>query len=297
MIKRVHFEGHTWLVTLLLLPQLLVLGIFAILPAFQAVIHSFMMSDPFGQFSTFVGLENFKAVLSRPEYLNSVWVTLVFGFGSTALSMVAGLGFAVFVNHIIRGKKGYKTFLLWPYAISPVVAGVLWLFLFHPIYGAIALMLRQFGVEWNPLLEGSHAMLLVIVVASWKQVTYNFVFFLASLQAIPKSLIEAAAIDGAGPVRRLFTVVLPLMAPITFFLLVINVVHAFFDTFPIIDSLTKGGPAGATDIMVYRVYYDGFVSQDLGGSSAQSVILMLLVIALTFVQFRFIERKIKYAGK
>lgn len=297
MIKRVHFEGHTWLVTLLLLPQLLVLGVFAILPAFQAVIYSFMLSDPFGQFSTFVGLDNFKTVLSRPEYLNSVWVTLVFGVGSTALSMTAGLAFAVFVDHVIRGKRGYKTFLLWPYAISPVVAGVLWLFLFHPIYGAIALMLRQFGVEWNPLLEGSHAMLLVIVVASWKQVTYNFVFFLASLQAIPKSLIEAAAIDGAGPVRRLFTVVFPLMAPITFFLLVINIVHAFFDTFPIIDSLTKGGPAGATDIMVYRVYHDGFVSQDLGGSSAQSVILMLLVVGLTFIQFRFIERKIKYAGK
>lgn len=297
MIKRVHFEGHTWLVTLLLLPQLLVLAVFAILPAFQAILYSVMLSDPFGQHSTFVGLENFKAVLSRPEYLNSVWRTMIFSFGSTALSMIAGLAFAIFVDHVIRGKSGYKTLLLWPYAISPVVAGVLWLFLFHPIYGAIALVMRQFGVDWNPLLNGSHAMTLVIVAASWKQVTYNFVFFLASLQAIPKSLIEAAAIDGAGPVRRLFTVVFPLVAPITFFLLVINIIHAFFDTFPIIDSLTKGGPAGATDIMVYRVYYDGFVSQDLGGSSAQSVILMLVVIALTFIQFRFIERKIKYAGK
>ena len=297
MIKRVHFEGHTWLVTLLLLPQLLVLAVFAIFPAFQAILHSVMMSDPFGQHSTFVGLENFKAVLSRPEYLNSVWRTAIFTIGSTALSMTAGLAFAVFVDHVIKGKSTYKTFLLWPYAISPVVAGVLWLFLFHPIYGAIALMLRQFGVNWDPLLNGSHAMTLVIVAASWKQVTYNFVFFLASLQAIPKSLIEAAAIDGAGPVKRLFSVVFPLMAPITFFLLVINVVHAFFDTFPIIDSLTKGGPAGATDIMVYRVFYDGFVAQDLGGSSAQSVILMLLVVGLTFIQFRFIERKIKYAGK
>lgn len=297
MIKRVHFEGNTWLVTLLLLPQLLVLAVFAILPAFQAIKQSVMMSDPFGQYSTFVGLENFKTVLSQPEYLNSVWRTLIFTSASTALAMIAGLAFAVFVDHIIKGKSSYKTFLLWPYAISPVVAGVLWLFLFHPLYGAIALTMRQFGMDWNPLLEGNDAMLLVIVAASWKQVTYNFVFFLASLQAVPKSLIEAAAIDGAGPVRRLFNVVFPLMAPITFFLLVINVVHAFFDAFPIIDSLTKGGPAGATDIMVYRVYYDGFVAHDLGGSSAQSVILMLVVIGLTFIQFRYIERKIKYGSK
>lgn len=297
MIKRVYFEGHNWLVTALLLPQLLVLGIFVIYPALQGLFHSFMLTDPFGQYSQFVGLDNFKAVLTRPEYLNSVWRTVIFTIGSTVLSMGAGFAFAVCVDRVIRGHSTYKMLLLWPYAISPVVAGVLWLFLFHPIYGAIAFMLRQFGVQWDPLLNGTDAMILVIIAASWKQVTYNFVFFLASLQAVPKSLIEAAAIDGAGPWRRLTSIVFPLMAPITFFLLVINIVHAFFDTFSIIESLTKGGPAGATDIMVYRVYYDGFISQDLGGSSAQSMILMAVVIVLTFIQFRFIERKIKYAGK
>ncbi|OWT57438.1 sn-glycerol-3-phosphate ABC transporter permease UgpA [Candidimonas nitroreducens] len=297
MIKRAHFEGYPWLVALFLLPQLLVLSVFAILPAIEAFFQAFMLTDPFGQSSIFVGLQNFKDVLSRPEYMNSVWRTIIFSAGSTSLSMIAGLAFAVFVNHVIRGKRGYKMLLLWPYAISPVVAGVLWLFLFHPTYGAIALMMRQFGFNWDPLLNGNDAMFLVIVAASWKQVTYNFVFFLASLQAVPKSLIEAAAIDGAGPIKRLFTIIFPLMAPITFFLLVINVIHSFFDTFPIIDSLTQGGPAGATDIMVYRVYHDGFVAQDLGGSSAQSVILMLLVVGLTFVQFRYIEKKIKYSGK
>src|SRR5690606_41714745 len=202
MIKRVHFEGNTWLVTLLLLPQLLVLAVFAILPAFKAIQQSVMMSDPFGQHSTFVGLENFKAVLSQPEYLNSVWRTLIFTSASTALSMLAGLAFAVFVDHVIRGKSSYKTLLLWPYAISPVVAGVLWLFLFHPLYGAIALMLRQFGVQWNPLLEGNHAMLLVIVAASWKQVTYNFAFFLASSQAGPTSLMDCSELACACHVPR-----------------------------------------------------------------------------------------------
>ena len=297
MIKRVHFGQHTLLAFGLLAPQLLILGVFVFMPAAQALVQSTMMSDPFGQHWRFVGLENFKAVLQSPEYLNSIWRTVIFSSATTFLSVASGLVLAVFVDRVIRGYTAYKLLVIWPYAVAPVIAGVLWLFLFHPIYGAIAFTLRQgLGISWNPLLNGTDAMILVTLAAAWKQISYNFVFFLAALSAIPKSLIEAAAIDGAGPVRRLFGIILPLISPVTFFLLVVNIVYAFFDTFGIIHALTQGGPGGATDIMVYRVYAAGFVGQDLGSSSAQSVILMIIVIALTFIQFRYVERKVKYAS-
>ena len=297
MIKRVNFERHRWLAFLLLAPQMLILTVFVFWPAAQALMQAFMISDPFGVKSTFVWFDNFEAILSSPEYLNSIWRTAIFSTGTTAAAVLGGLLFAVLVDRVRRGKTAYKLLVIWPYAVAPVLAGILWLFLFHPIYGAIALMLKQgFGIAWNPLLNGNDAMLLVIVAASWKQVSYNFVFFLAALQGIPRSLIEAAAIDGAGPVRRFVSIVFPLISPTTFFLLVINVVYAFFDTFGIIHALTHGGPSGATDILVYKVYADGFLGLDLGLSSAQSVILMILVISLTVVQFRYLERRVKYAA-
>ena len=296
MIKRVNFQRHKPLAFLLLAPQMLVLAIFVFWPAAQALYQAFTITDPFGQHSTFVWFDNFRDVLTSPEYFNSIYRTAIFSTGTTASAVLAGLGFAVLVDRVARGKSVYRLMIIWPYAVAPVLAGVLWLFLFHPIYGAIALMLQQgFGIPWNPLLDGSDAMLLVIVAAAWKQVSYNFVFFLAALQAIPRSLIEAAAIDGAGPIRRFVSIVFPLISPTTFFLLVINVVYAFFDTFGIIHALTQGGPGGATDILVYKVYADGFLGLDLGLSSAQSVILMILVIGLTAIQFRYLERRVKYA--
>jgi sn-glycerol 3-phosphate transport system permease protein len=297
MIKRVNFERNKGLAALLLLPQMAILLVFVFWPAAQALFSAFTITDPFGTRSTFVWFENFEEVLSSPEYLNSIWRTAIFSAGTTTASMGSGLLFAVLVDRVRRGHTAYKLLVIWPYAVAPVLAGILWLFLFHPIYGAIALTLKQgFGVAWNPLLDGTDAMVLVIVAASWKQVSYNFVFFLAALQGIPRSLIEAAAIDGAGPVRRFISIVFPLISPTTFFLLVINVVYAFFDTFGIIDALTHGGPSGATNILVYKVFADGFLGLDLGLSSAQSVILMALVIALTFVQFRYVERRVKYAA-
>ncbi len=296
MIKRVNFQRHKPLAFLLLAPQMLVLAVFVFWPAAQALYQAFTVTDPFGQHSTFVWFDNFRDVLTSPEYFNSIYRTAIFSTGTTVSAVLAGLAFAVLVDRVVRAKSVYRLMIIWPYAVAPVLAGVLWLFLFHPIYGAIALMLKQgFGIPWNPLLDGSDAMLLVIVAAAWKQVSYNFVFFLAALQAIPRSLIEAAAIDGAGPIRRFVSIVFPLISPTTFFLLVINVVYAFFDTFGIIHALTQGGPGGATDILVYKVYADGFLGLDLGLSAAQSVILMILVIGLTAIQFRFLERRVKYA--
>ena len=188
----------------------------------------------------------------------------------------------------------YKTFMIVPYAVAPAVAGVLWLFMFSPTLGVVAYALAGFGIDWNYLLNSDHAIALIVMAAVWKQISYNFLFFLAGLQSIPKSLIEAAAIDGAGPWRRFWTIQFPLLSPTAFFLLVINVVYAFFDTFSIVDATTQGGPGQDTMILVYKVYNDGFKNGDLGGSAAQSVILMAIVIALTVVQFRYVEKKVNY---
>lgn len=296
-IKRVHFDRATGTAVLLLAPQLAVLALFVFLPAVEGLVQAFLLSDPFGAHSQFVWFENFTTVLTSPQYHNSLLRTAIFTTSTTVLSMVCGLGFALLVDHIVRGKSVLKLLVIWPYAVAPVVAGALWLFLFHPIYGAVAFMMNKgLGIRWNPLLNGNHAMMLVVVASAWKQVSYNFVFFLAGLQGIPKSLIEAGAIDGAGPVRRFKTIIWPLLSPVTFFLLVVNIVFAFFDTFGIVHALTRGGPGGATDILVYKVFADGFLALDLGASSAQSVILMLVVIALTVVQFRYVERRVTYAS-
>ncbi|HIC80498.1 MAG TPA: sn-glycerol-3-phosphate ABC transporter permease UgpA, partial [Kiloniellaceae bacterium] len=291
--KRVIFQGRL-LPYMLVLPQLAITLVFFIWPASQALYQSVLLEDPFGLGSNFVWFDNFEDLFADPSYLASFQTTIVFSLGVTALSMVAALVLAAMADRVIRGATGYKTLLIWPYAVAPAVAGILWWFMFNPSIGVLAYGLQGLGYDWNHYLKGGDAMILVIIAAAWKQVSYNFLFFLAGMQAIPKSLIEAAAIDGAGPVKRFWTIIFPLLSPTTFFLLVVNVVYAFFDTFGIIHATTSGGPAQATTILVFKVYNDGFVGLDLGGSAAQSVILMLIVIALTVVQFRYIERRVQY---
>ncbi|MFQ8429984.1 sn-glycerol-3-phosphate ABC transporter permease UgpA [Amaricoccus sp. W119] len=279
---------------LLVAPQLAISLVFFYWPAGQAMLQSTRREDPFGLSSQFVGLANFRAVLNDPAWLNSFQVTLVFSAWTAFLSMAIALLLATQAEKLVRGKGVYRTLLIWPYAVATAIAGMLWLFLFNPSFGTLAWPLRQLGIAWDPVLNGTHAMILVIGAAAWKQISYNFLFFVAGLQAIPKSLLEAAAIDGAGGARRFWTITFPLLAPTTFFLLVVNTVYALFDTFGIIHAVTGGGPGKATETLVYKVYNDGFVNLRLGTSAAQSVILMAIVIALTAIQFRYIERRVHY---
>jgi len=292
MEKRVRFRS-TWLPWALLAPQLAVIGIFFFWPAAQALLQSVQIQDAFGATREFVGLENFRRLFADETYIDSFKTTAIFSVLVAGFGITIALVLAVFADRVIRGA-GYKTLLVWPYAVAPAVAGVLWLFMFAPSIGIIPYALRRVGYEWNHLLDGNHAMALIVMAAVWKQISYNFLFFLAGLQSIPKSLIEAAAIDGAGPWRRFWTIVFPLLSPVTFFLLVINIVYAFFETFAIIDASTQGGPGKETSILVYKVYYDGFKGLDLGSSAAQSVVLMSIVIMLTVVQFRYVEKKVQY---
>ena len=293
MEKRVVFR-HPVLPFLLVAPQIAITLIFFMWPASQALYQSVLREDAFGLSSQFVWIDNFRVLFSEPQYLHSVRVTAVFSISVAVSALAVALYLAVQADRVIHGATAYKTLLIWPYAVAPAVAGVLWLFLFNPNLGIIVFALNTLGYRWNHALDGEQAMVLVIISAAWKQISYNFLFFLAGMQAIPRSLIEAAAIDGAGPARRFWTIVFPLLTPTTFFLIVINVVYAFFDTFGIIHQVTEGGPAGATNILVYKVYHDGFLGLDLGGSAAQSVVLMTIGIALTVVQFRYIERKVHY---
>jgi sn-glycerol 3-phosphate transport system permease protein len=293
MDKRVFFPSKT-VPLLLLLPQLVITLVFFYWPAVQAVVMSFQMEDAFGTTSEFVGFENYTAVFTDPFYYRAMGVTAVFSTAVAFLSLSLSLLLAVMADRDIKGAGLYRTLLIWPYAVAPAIAGVLWYFMFQPSLGLFARMLRDWGIDWNPLLNGDHAMILVVMAATWKQISYNFLFFLAGLQAIPKSLIEAAAIDGARPFRRFWTIVFPLLSPTTFFLFVVNIVYVFFDTFGIIDAVTGGGPAKTTTTLVFKVYADGRLGGDLGGSAAQSVVLMVMVIALTAIQFRFIERKVSY---
>ena len=285
---------HRLLPYLLVAPQLAISLVFFYWPAVQALHQSVLREDPFGLATQFVGLANFRRVLADPAYLNSIRVTAVFSFWTAFLSMAIALLLAVQAEKILRGKGFYRTLLIWPYAVAAAIAGMLWLFLFNPSFGTLAWPLRQMGIAWDPLLRGDQAMALVIGAAAWKQISYNFLFFVAGLQAIPKSLLEAAAIDGAGGARRFWTIVFPLLAPTTFFLLVVNTVYALFDTFGIIHAVTGGGPGKATETLVYKLYNDGFVNLQLGSSAAQSVILMAIVIALTAFQFRYVERRVHY---
>ncbi len=293
MEKRVRFQSR-WLPWLLIAPQMAIVLVFFFWPAGQALYQSVLSQDAFGTSTEFVGMENFERLFADSTYLESFKTTAVFSLLVAVCGLVISLLLAVMADRVLKGAAIYKTLLIWPYAVAPVVAGVLWLFMFASPMGVIAFYLRPVGIEWNHLLDSGHAMTLIVVAAVWKQISYNFLFFLAGLQSIPKSLLEAAAIDGASPWHRFWTIVFPLLSPTTFFLLVINVVYAFFDTFGIIDATTQGGPGKDTAILVYKVYYDGFKALDMGGSAAQSVILMLIVVALTVVQFRFVEKKVQY---
>ena len=293
MLKRVTFNNRG-LAYLLVAPQILITLVFFIWPASQALYQSMLIEDPFGLASEFAGLENFQGIFSDPNYLNSLRVTFVFSVAVTVLGLSVGLVLAAMADRVIRAALTYRTLLIWPCAVAPAIAGVLWLFMFNPTVGIIAYLLQGIGIEWNHYLDGTHAMILVVIAATWKQVSYNFLFFLAGMQAIPKSLIEAAAIDGAGPSKRFWTIIFPLLTPTAFFLAVVNVVYAFFDTFAVIDAVTGGGPARATEILVFKVFRDGFVGLDFGGSAAQSVVLMAIVIGLTVVQFRHVERRVQY---
>ncbi len=293
MERRVIFP-NTLLPYLLVAPQLAVTLVFFFWPAGQAIQMSVLSQDAFGQSVSFVGLDNFKEVLSDPDYLKTLWRTLFFASAVAICALAPALLFAVMAERVVRGATFYRTVLILPYAIAPAIAGVLWLFMFSPSTGILAYVLKKMGVDWNPRLDGDQAMFLVIIAAAWKQISYNFLFFLAGLQSIPKALLEAASIDGAGEWRKFRTIVFPLLSPTTFFLLVVNIVYAFFDTFGIIDAVTNGGPAKATEVLVYKVYYDGVHSLNLGSSAAQSVILMAIVIVLTAVQFKYVERKVHY---
>ena len=293
MQKKVIFK-NSFLPYLLVTPQVIITIIFFIWPASQAAFQSFLLEDAFGLSSKFVWFDNFLELFSKSEYPRVLMNTAVFSLSVTGISMGLALLLAVMANGVIRGAGVYKTLLIWPYAIAPALAGMLWGFLLQPTIGVIPYVLRLYGLSWNYHLNGTDAMILVIIAASWRQISYNFVFFLAGLQSIPKSLIEAAAIDGASPAKRFWTIVFPLISPTTFFLVIVNMVYAFFDTFGVIHATTSGGPAGATEIMVYKVFNDGFVGLDLGGSSAQSVILLFIVITLTVIQFKYVERKVEY---
>jgi len=291
-------HAHRWLPWTLLAPQLVIVALFFFWPAAQALYQSVLQEDAFGASRAFVGLENFQALWNDSTYLGSLQTTAFFSTLVAGIGLSLSLLLAVCANRVTNsafwGASIYKTLLITPYAVAPVVAAVLWMFLFNSSFGVLPYVLQKMGVNWDYALNSTHAMTLIVLAAVWKQISYNFLFFLAGLQSIPRSLIEAASIDGASPWRRFWTMTFPLLAPTTFFLLVINIVYAFFDTFAIIDATTHGGPGKDTTILVYRLYYDGFKAQDLGGSAAQSVILMALVVLLTIVQFRYVERKVNY---
>ena len=293
MEKRVLFRSG-WLPWVLIAPQMLIILVFFFWPASQAIVQSVQMEDAFGTSTEFVGLENFKTLFADPAYIDSFKVTALFSVLVAGSGIVLSLILAVFADRILRGGLFYKTFLIIPYAVAPAIAGVLWVFMFSPSIGIVAYALNQVGFGWNHVLNSNQALALIVIAAVWKQISYNFLFFLAGMQSIPKALIEAAAIDGAGPLRRFFTIQFPLLSPTTFFLLVINIVYAFFDTFAIVHATTEGGPGRDTAILVYKVWHDGFRALDLGGSAAQSVVLMVIVVALTVIQFKYVEKKVQY---
>lgn len=293
--KRSYFKSKT-LPYILILPQILVTLTFFYWPAVRGLFQSFMVSDPFGLHNRFVWFENFIALYKDPLYLKSIGITLVFSTATAALAICSGLFIATLANRIFKFKAVIRTFLIWPYAVAPAISGILWLFLLHPSFGVVAIAIKKMGVDWNPVLSGTDALVMVILASSWKQISYNFVFFMAGMQAIPKSLIEAAAMDGAGPFRRFWSITFPLLSPTLFFVTVMNIIFSFFETFGIIHTVTQGGPGGATNILVYKVYQDGFIGLNLGSSAAQSIVLMALIITITVLQFKYVEKKVQYTG-
>ena len=293
-MKRSVFRNRA-LPYLLLLPQLAVTVVFFFWPAWESLRLSFFRTSAFGDRVTFVGLDNFTKLLGDPDYYQSVLNSFVFAFGVTGIGVGAGLLVAALATQKIRGLTVYRTAVLWPYGIAAPIAGIIFLFMFHPSYGVLPYWLSFVsGYEFNWLLKGWVAMALVIVATAWTHVGYNIAFFLAGLLAIPESVLEAASVDGAGSLRRFALIVFPLLAPITFYLVVVNLIFSFFGSFGMIHAVTQGGPGGATEIMVFKVYKDGFIGLNMGSSAAQSVMLMIVVIGLTALQFRFVERRITY---
>jgi len=296
MIKRSFFTSK-FLPYFLILPQFLVTATFFYWPALQGLVQSVMRSDPFGQHSTFIWLDNFIALFTDPLYLKSIGTTLFFSVSVATVSISVGLFIATMANRALKAKALIRTMLVWPYAVAPAISGILWLFLLHPSYGVVAIAIKRWlGIDWNPVLDGKDALFMVVMASAWKQISYNFVFFIAGMQAIPGSLIEAAAMDGASPFRRFWKITLPLLSPTLFFVTVMNIIYSFFETFGVIHMMTQGGPGGATNILVYKVYQDGFIGLDLGSSAAQSIVLMTLIIVITLLQFKYVERKVQYAG-
>jgi len=294
-MKRAVFPNRL-LPYLLVLPQIAVTGVFFFWPALESVRLSVFRTSPFGDKSFFVGLENFRKLLTSSEYYSSIVNSFLFAFGVTAIGLGAGLLVAALATQKIRGLAAYRTAVLWPYGIAPPIAGIIFLFIFHPSYGALPYWLSFVtSYEFNWLLKGWVAMALVIVATAWTHVGYNIAFFLAGLLAIPASVLEAASVDGAGAIRRFRSIIFPLLSPITFYLLVVNLIFAFFGSFGVIHAVTQGGPGRATEIMVFKVYNDGLIGLNLGSSAAQSVLLMLVVIALTAIQFRFVEKRVTYS--
>jgi sn-glycerol 3-phosphate transport system permease protein len=295
MIKRSFFTSKR-LPYLLILPQFLITATFFYWPALQGLVQSVMRSDPFGHHSTFIWLENFTALFTDPLYLKSIGTTLFFSASVATVSISVGLFIATMANRALKAKAVIRTMLVWPYAVAPAISGILWLFLLHPSYGVVAIAIKRwFGIDWNPVLDGKDALFMVVMASAWKQISYNFIFFIAGMQAIPGSLIEAAAMDGASPFRRFWKITLPLLSPTLFFVTVMNIIYSFFETFGVIHMMTQGGPGGATNILVYKVYQDGFIGLDLGSSAAQSIVLMTLIIVITLLQFKYVERKVQYA--
>ncbi|MCB2167423.1 MAG: sn-glycerol-3-phosphate ABC transporter permease UgpA [Deltaproteobacteria bacterium] len=296
MIKRSIFSNR-FLPYILILPQILVTATFFYWPALQGLMQSMMLSDPFGLHNRFVWFDNFIQLFRDPLYLQSVVTTLIFSASTAFVSISTGLFLATLANRALKAKAVIRTFLIWPYAVAPAISGVLWLFLLHPSYGVVSLAIKRwFGTDWNPVLNGTDALLMVIMASAWKQISYNFVFFMAGLQAIPHSLIEAAAMDGASPFRRFWAIIIPMLSPTLFFVTVMNIIFAFFETFGVIHTVTQGGPGGATNILVYKVYQDGFIGLNLGSSAAQSIVLMSLIIFITVMQFKYVERRVQYTG-
>jgi sn-glycerol 3-phosphate transport system permease protein len=296
MIKRSFFTSKR-LPYFLILPQFLVTATFFYWPALQGLAQSVMRSDPFGHHSTFIWLENFIALFTDPLYLKSIGTTLFFSASVATVSISVGLFIATMANRALKAKALIRTMLVWPYAVAPAISGILWLFLLHPSYGVVAIAIKRWlGIDWNPVLDGKDALFMVVMASSWKQISYNFIFFMAGMQAIPGSLIEAAAMDGASPFRRFWKITLPLLSPTLFFVTVMNIIYSFFETFGVIHMMTQGGPGGATNILVYKVYQDGFIGLDLGSSAAQSIVLMTMIIVITVLQFKYVERKVQYAG-
>ncbi len=295
MIKRSFFTSKR-LPYLLILPQFLITATFFYWPALQGLAQSLMRSDPFGHHSTFIWLENFTALFTDPLYLKSIGTTLFFSASVATVSISVGLFIATMANRALKAKALIRTMLVWPYAVAPAISGILWLFLLHPSYGVVAIAIKRWlGIDWNPVLDGKDALFMVVMASAWKQISYNFIFFIAGMQAIPGSLIEAAAMDGASPFRRFWKITLPLLSPTLFFVTVMNIIYSFFETFGVIHMMTQGGPGGATNILVYKVYQDGFIGLDLGSSAAQSIVLMSLIIVITLLQFKYVERKVQYA--